>query len=97
MAASTGNFAKVVNRTREAARNLAAALEEARECNREFIRLGGNVFTDKFFYVNGDTAGALRTDLDITKTDLVNAQIGLDAIEAQAHSSGYQTFLDLVK
>lgn len=95
MAATNTNNAKSVARLTSASRVLDAALEEARASYAEYIRLGGRTWTDPFFYVNGDVAGALRTDLTYTKDDLVNAAIGLDAVEAAA--AGYRNFYSKVK
>jgi hypothetical protein len=88
------NSSVIINRTRDAARKLAAALEEARAANAEFIALGGTAWTDPYFL---DDQGAPRTDLDITSADFTNSQSGLDAIASFSQTSGNIGFLLKVK
>lgn len=89
----------IFNRTRQAAQKLRSALEEIRATNDEFITLGGNVWTDPYFHESESTGNALRTDLEISKADLINAQIAFDVIgngNGAVTPKDYFAFIDKV-
>jgi len=76
------NRVVLVNRTREAARELYTAVEKARVTFAEYTSDGGADYTDPYFYVDEDVNGELRQDLDITKEQLTAAEVALNAITA---------------
>lgn len=61
--------------------------ERARRLLTEYTRLGSNWFTNKHFYVDGDTAGAERTDLTYTKDEFSNAIGQLAAIAGMEYDT----------
>lgn len=78
----------LIDRTRAAARRVYEAVEESRACVAEYAADGGSAYTDPFFYVDEDTGGTLRTDLEFTKDQLVAAQVALNAIANGAMAPG---------
>lgn len=70
----------LVDRLRNAARELSDQIEETRAAFAEYERLGGAAYTDPFFHDNENVNDPLRTDLNITKAQLTAAAVGLNAI-----------------
>ena len=70
------------NRTREAARKLYLAIEEAKACAEEYDGNGGAPYILPFFYEEENVNGTLRTDLDVTVAQFGEAQAALHTLAA---------------
>ncbi len=51
---------------------------KSQEVTDVYNRLGGSSYTDRYFYVDGDVSGDLRTDLPYSKGDFVTSISNMD-------------------
>jgi hypothetical protein len=96
---TNNNMAVCYNRTREAARKLHAAIEEAKAANLEFLSLGGMTYMTPFFYL--EDLSTLRTNLDMTTATFANGHIALGVLTAETvqtiNIGDYKPMLSLLK
>lgn len=78
----------VVDRIRQASRELHLSIEKARATIDEYESLGGASYTDPFFHENEDINAPVRTDTEITKEQLTAAEVALNAISNPGTLSG---------